>query len=141
MAVLPYTTSLDVQVYCTDLVTLPPDAAEQERLVNRAVRDVDRNVALITRDIINGLRITPAIDLKVWQTAALSRAVGAQVAYRVTMGDEFFLEDQFSSVRGPEFSQTGKRSRLSPDARLELVGAGLLQPTSFSISTTPPTRL
>lgn len=135
---LGYTTTAAVQAYCTDLVVLPA-GAELDRLIERCERDVDRQVAPVTRDTATGLRVKPATDLAGWQAQALSRAVGAQVAYRVTMGDEFFLEDQFASVSGPEFSTRGQRARLAPEAREELLAAGLLLPSSFTITTTPPT--
>lgn len=139
MAILPYTTDADVQAYCTDLVSLPADAVARERLINRAVRDVDSVLALRTRDTVNGLRVTPATDLAAWEQAALSRAVGAQVAYRVQMGEQFFVEDQYSAVTGPEFSVRGRRSRLAPAALDELAAIALRASQSFSLPTTPLT--
>ncbi len=52
---------------------------------------------------------------------ALTRATCAQAEYRVAMGPEFFIEDQYGFVAGPDFSRRGELAYIGPD-RFQGVG-------------------
>lgn len=57
---------------------------------------------------------------------AVKNAVCAQAEYMIQVPDATFIEDQFQTVKGPQFTTTGKVSRVAPKVKRELALAGLL---------------
>lgn len=64
--------------------------------------------------------------LSATQKMALRDATIAQAYYRIQRGPEFFFADQHESVSGPDFSTSGKLSNVSPAAKRDLAGSGLV---------------
>lgn len=87
-----------------------------EKIITQAERDID--AASGYRGPEATLIFTPA-DLGTVRADALSRATAAQVEYRLTKGEQFFIEQA-----SPE---QGKRAepRVGPKAIAELQAAGL----------------
>lgn len=65
--------------------------------------------------------------IRPFQVDALKRATCAQAEYRDQMGEDFYIRAQYQSVSGPEFQTTGALPLISPKARRELSGSGLIQ--------------
>lgn len=60
------------------------------------------------------------------QLRALVRATCAQVEYRMTMGDEFMVKEQYESQSGPGYSTTGQLRKVCGAAYTALGQGGLL---------------
>lgn len=115
---------------CRDYIDTADDGvadADLEKVLDAAEHDVDN--ALITPVADNrsatGLRYDPSALLP-WQTVALTRAVCAQVEYRLVMGPDFFIQAQHDRVQGPDFRTFGRLPYLGPKAVRELEGSGLI---------------
>jgi hypothetical protein len=68
--------------------TLPTPEAAAERLIESAEADIDRVLAFdLIRDPVTGRKLIPGSLLPA-QVAALSRAVCAQVAFRLEVGED-----------------------------------------------------
>lgn len=73
----------------------------------------------------DGHRLNPSELLNRGQLQRVKNAVCAQAEYMIQMGTNFFVEAEYSSVKGPDFWTTGTRPKVSPKARRELAIAGL----------------
>lgn len=109
------------------------DPAVDERLLQRAQRDVDSACGLWQRED-NGLKFgspktTNEKGLSAAQVTALSRATCAQAKYRLHMGEEFFIEAQVP-VQGPDYASTRAIPQIGPETHAELEGTGLKRLTS-----------
>lgn len=82
----------------------------------------------ITVDTIvrGGLRVNP-YQLPADYADALRDATCAQAEYRNTMGEDFFVRAQFTSVSGPEFRTQGRLPVIGPKVMQELQGTDLVQ--------------
>lgn len=103
--------------------------AALDALIERAERDVDRIVGARAVDDATGLKFVPA-TLTTGERDDLMRATAAQVEYRASMGEDFFVREQFERVTGPEFSTEGTLPRIGPKVWEELAGSGLLKLTT-----------
>jgi hypothetical protein len=85
-------------------LALPEDEALADALIERAEDDVDRILdPALVRDDETGRKLDPD-NLTDAQAAALSRAVAAQVEYRLTVGeDELVGDDSLRGVAGLTF--------------------------------------
>lgn len=79
-----------------------------------------------TVSVVKGRKINPVTDIDINQQIGLSHAVAAQVEFRSAMGERFFVRPQYPSVKGPDFTTTGRLSHVAPKARGELAQVGLL---------------
>lgn len=109
------------------------DQAALERILERASRDVDRFVGAQYRMQDNGYRfgdltVNPQA-LTQGQIDAVKRSTCAQAEYRITKGEEWFVEDQYEAVSGPDFATKGKLPRFGPKAREELRNSGIVKAT------------
>lgn len=100
------------------------DVEALERLLERAERDIDTLLGSYVRDPTTNLKLTPA-TLPTYQAAALSRATCAQAEYRFAMGEQFFVQSQYSFVSGPDFQRRGELPRVGPKVLGELADCGL----------------
>jgi hypothetical protein len=154
-----YVNKADLEAPAADAgYTLPPDDAPAptalDRLVEEAQHDLDSilgNYEIITTGTYAGLKLD-VTTLDYAQTQGLSRAMIAQVLYRLEMGPQFFVRPQMEEVAGPEFTTKGKLPRVSPSAKQELSGLSLIRLTTsiankgrglppwydFSYNVTPP---
>lgn len=114
--------------YTEGLTIADPDAFD--RLIERAESDVDRCLGLIARDedSATARKLNPD-DLTATQVLQLSRATCAQVEYRLTMGEDYFIRPQYESVAGPDYTVTGKLPMIGPKVWAELEGSDLLRLT------------
>ena len=128
-----YATAADCSAYIAGLAIDNP--AEFDKLIEHAERDVD-SLLTFTPPRTTALKVDPD-DLETWQAGALTRAVCAQVEYRLAMGEEFFIRDQHDSERGPAFSVSGKLSRIGPKVLVELGSTGLVQPPGSGSAVVP----
>ena len=103
------------------------DAAEVQRAIDRASRDVDSLLTGWGPPDQDGLRIDPTDDLEPHERAGLRAAVVAQTEYRIEMGPAFFRTNEPDSLSGPDFSQTGRRGRIADGVFSELTRVGILQ--------------
>lgn len=124
-----YATQTDLTDYIEGFVVDDSDAVD--RLIERAERDIDSILGAYDRDDTTGLKITLA-DFDDWQTAALTRAVCAQVEYRFTMGEAFMVRAQREEEWGPDFRAKGKVPYIGPKAWRELEETGLVRLTGKS---------
>lgn len=92
---------------------------ELEKVIEAASRDIDRASGYRGWDEATGLFFTPG-DLSAPRATGLSRAVAAQVEYRLTKGEQFFIEAQ----RPSQADQT-REPRVGPKAIEELSAVGL----------------
>lgn len=105
--------------------------ADGEALLVAAERDVDLHVGAYSKED-NGLKFgrpngVNEKGLMLAQRIALRRATCAQAEYRYLKGPEWFAEDQYASVSGPDFSTRGIKRRFGPKAREELAESGLMR--------------
>lgn len=61
------------------------------------------------------------------EVGLLSDATAAQVEYRMLMGDDFMVKDQYSQESGPDYSSTGKLRKVGSQSYSLLQQAGLLR--------------
>lgn len=123
-----YATRTDFEREIEGWTTDDPDALD--RLLMRAEADIDAFVGPVSVES-NGRKFgapngANEKGLFEAQRVALMRATVAQAYWRYRAGEEFFYDSSFESVNGPDFATTGKRSRISPQARAELAGTGLV---------------
>lgn len=87
-----YATLADLGAYLADfeLISVPADDEKAQRVLDRAERDVDRILGPYPVKE-TGLKLDPDA-LTVPQAAALSRAVCAQAAHRIALGEDWFSE-------------------------------------------------
>lgn len=106
------------------------DAAALDRLLERAERDIDAYVGPVSVEA-NGRKFgSPATTnekgLSDAQRTALMLATVAQAYARYRRGEDSMYDAEYDSVSGPDFNVSGRRSRLSPQAKQELAGTGLV---------------
>jgi hypothetical protein len=120
-----YASQSDFEDYVEGWVTDDPGALAD--LLGRAALDVDRIFPALTVKA-NGLKYGDLTEnpegLTDQQIDALKRANCAQAEYRFHKGEEWFVEEQFASVSGPDFSTRGRQPRIGPKVREELEGLG-----------------
>lgn len=115
-----YTTELDVEARLGIVL----ETAEANRLIEFACDDIDAAVGPFPVDD-DGRKFDPAVlDAKV--AKLLNKATAAQVEYRLQMGDDFMIEDQYDAKSGRDFSSSGRLRKVSPAAYSYLHSAGLL---------------
>jgi hypothetical protein len=103
---------------------LPDDEAAAEALIERAEGDVDRVLsATLQRDEDSGRKLDPD-SLTVAQAAALARAVGAQVEFRLA-AEEVELVGDDTVTRAGDMSFGPAQRPPGPKAVEELAGFGL----------------
>lgn len=107
------------------------NAAELDRVLERAEQDVDDFVGPWSRDSATGRKFgdagsTNPQGLSDSQVKDLKDAVCAQALWRINAGPDAFVDSPYDSVSGPDFSTQGRRRRTSPQARSLLQGAGLV---------------
>lgn len=121
-----YATAADCESYIEGLTI--DDAAAFDRLIERAEKDVDSALGVYTtRD--DGLKIAP-LELATGDRATLRDATCAQVEYRLSMGEDFFVKAQYAETQGPEFKTKGALPRVGPKTWQELEGSNLLRLTT-----------
>lgn len=103
------------------------DSDDVERLLKQAERDIDSLWGQAPA-LTNGLKWDPT-KLDDHQRLVLSNAACAQALYRQEMGPLWWIRPQLDSTSGPEGSQTGRLSRISPQTLDELIGGGLMRTT------------
>jgi len=117
-----YATVADVESYIEGWTTT--DSAALDRLLDRASRDIDNLLGDYgDREPTTDLKLDPSA-LTVHQAYALRRATCAQAEYRFTMGEGFFVEDQYSFTAGPDFQRRGSLARIGPKVLPELADSG-----------------
>ncbi len=124
-----YASQADLEAYIEGWTTT--DAAALERLLKRAERDVDTLLGAYARQSATGLKLDPAA-LTTLQANALSRATCAQAEYRIEMGEEFFVQAQYTYVAGPDFQRRGELPRIGPKVLPELAGHGFTMAPLFA---------
>lgn len=80
-----------------------------------------------------GGRYNPSKLLRFNQLQGLKNAVCAQANYMFDMGSRFFVEAQYSSVAGPDFTTKGVLPKIAPQARREMALTGLIQAAARSV--------
>lgn len=68
-------------------------------------------------------------ELTDFQALMLSQATCEQVEYRLTVGDDFMIRDQYESQGGPGYSTAGTLRKVSPRAYSKLQAGGFLRLT------------
>jgi hypothetical protein len=122
-----YATAADCTAYTEGLAI--DDAAAFDRLIARSERDIDGLLGNWV-PLDTGLKLDPT-DLAGWEAEALTRAVCAQVEWRLTVGEEALrgvaAAPVLKSVKGPDFEkvyaiqdQGGQQRRYGPKVRDEL---------------------
>ena len=122
---MPYATPDEVREYSTLDKLDALDDETLEKLIADSEPDVDRATGYSTTQASNGRRFDP-LTMEQSDRATLSRATSAQVEYRVVMGAEFFIRDQYTEQSGPEFSTKGTLGRIGPRVYDELGGSNIL---------------
>ena len=107
------------------------DAVALDRLLERAERDVDGLLGDYARQPATGLKLDPAA-LTTHQASALRRATCAQAEYRIEMGEEFFVQAQYTYVAGPDFQRRGELPRIGPKVLPELADNGFTMAVPFA---------
>ncbi|MEJ7786558.1 MAG: hypothetical protein WKF96_17285 [Solirubrobacteraceae bacterium] len=116
-----YASQADLEGYIEGWVTTDPAALE--RLLERAERDIDTLLGDYDRQPGTDRKLDPAA-LTTHQAYALRRATCAQAEYRIAMGEEFFVQAQYTYVSGPDFSRRGELPRIGPKVLGELADCG-----------------
>jgi hypothetical protein len=124
-----YASQADFEGYVLGWVT--DDPAALERILQNAERDVDTVFGPMEL-ADNGLKYGHPHDanekgLTPGQVVALTNATCAQAEYRIQMGEDFFVQDQYETVSGPNFSRTGRLARIGPKTMAELQAADLVR--------------
>lgn len=105
--------------------------ANLEKLLAAAERDVDAWLAPFWGEteangrLFGSPKTTNEKKLTAGQVRKLADLTCARAEYRYLKGSQFFAEDQRESVRGPDFSFSGKLDRVGPKAREHLRRSGL----------------
>lgn len=84
--------------------------------------------------LVPGRKVDPLTDLNANQQLYLANATAAQVEYRFSMGEAFFVRPQYQSVRGPDFSYQGKLPMIGPKVRRELTNTGLIRVNARAVA-------
>lgn len=100
--------------------------AELDRVLERAERDVDDFVGPWSMDSTTGRKLTNA-GLDANRLGLVKDAVCVQALWRIQVGEDEFINSQYDSVSGPDFSTQGKRSRTSPQAKRLLTQARVVR--------------
>jgi hypothetical protein len=129
---IAYASVADFEAYVEGWETDDEDALR--RCLHRASRDIDRYVGPGWSVEPNGLRFGDVAEdnpkaLEPHQVEALVNATCAQAEYRIAMGEDWFVQDQYKQSNGPDFATTGKLGRVGPKAREELQYSGLPRAT------------
>lgn len=131
---IAYATRADLNAYIPGGV-IALGVADTDIAVNTyleaASRDIDRYAGVDWSVEPNGLRFGKLSEnpkgLEPSQLAALKFACCAQAEYRIVKGPDWFINDQFEQISGPDFSTRGKQGRFGPKMREELQQSGLRQ--------------
>lgn len=110
---------------------LPTEAAKKKALLE-AQGDIDLYVGRSRGyDKTTGLAYDPTDTTRFdeFMVEDLAEATCAQVEYRLTMGDAFFMESPRSETKGPDYTQS-KVPRISPKAIVALRRHGILPRTA-----------
>ncbi len=104
------------------------------RPVKLAQHDIDAACGGWASHLDTGLKFSTEIDeylpvLDADKEELLSKATCAQVEYRMTMGDDFMVKEQYEAQSGPSYSTTGKLRKVCGTAYTFLRQAGLLRLT------------
>lgn len=83
---------------------------------------------------VPGRKVNPLTDLNENQALWLANATAAQVEYRTAMGEPFFVRSQYTSVKGPDFTTTGKLPTIGPKVKRELTNTGLLRVSGRAVA-------
>lgn len=134
-----YATRADCLAFIEGL-TINDDAAF-DRLIERAERNIDHALNTVPVIETTGLKFDPATMLAVDKNK-LRDATCAQVSYRLTMGEEFFVRPQYQNVKGPEFETEGQLPLVGPEAWDILTSSRLLRLTTTwgDVGDDPPWR-
>lgn len=89
------------------------------KILVQAERDIDMAIGPAGRQLDTGLKINPD-NLDDFRSTSLARAVSHQAMYRLTKGDEFFINFRPESQTGPNGSIIGKEPFIAPQASAEL---------------------
>lgn len=125
-----YAQTSDFEAYVEGWQT--DDAGALERVLERAEEDIDD---MLSGDYltVNGRKRDPSVSavnpMTVNEIKYLMRATCAQAEYRIVQGEDFFVQTQYDSVSGPDFSTSGKRPRIGPKTRRELARGRLITAT------------
>ena len=103
--------------------------ADFDKLIERAEDDIDSLLGDHPLDEATGRKLIFG-DLTFGKARAVTRAVCAQVEYRIEMGEAFFVRGQVDESSGPDFSRKGKLPYIGPKVARELGGAGLSRITT-----------
>lgn len=122
-----YATQTDCTNYIEGLTVSDPVAFA--RLITRAEKDVDSALGAHSRSDVTGLKLAP-LELATADRVTLRDATCAQVEYRMTMGEDFFIRPQYAEVDGPEMATKGVLPRVGPKVWSELEGSNLLKLTT-----------
>ncbi len=99
---------------------------ELDRVLERAERDIDDYAGPWSVDSATGRKLSSA-GLTADELTLVKDAVCCQALWRVQAGPDEFVQPQYDSVSGPDFSTQGKRSRISPEAKRLLSQAGVVR--------------
>jgi hypothetical protein len=102
------------------------------RPVKMAQHDIDAACGGWASHLDTGLKFATEIDeylpvLDPDVEELLSQATCAQVEYRMTMGDDFMVKEQYEAQSGPSYSTTGKLRKVCGTAYTFLNQGGLLR--------------
>lgn len=130
---MSYATLSDYENY---IGTEPVDEDAAQRALDQAEKDVDSIAGPWAVQTETGRKFLSAPDtflpgLQEWQVQKLKDAVCAQAQYRETMGEEFFVQGQYTSVSG-RFGVSGKLPYIGPQTIRELQNTGLVKSTTNS---------
>ena len=117
-----YASQADVESYIEGWTTTDPAALE--RVLERAERDIDGLLGDYgDRQPATGRKLDPGA-LTTHQSYALRRATCAQAEYRIELGEDFFVQAQYTYVAGPDFQRRGELPRIGPKVLPELADNG-----------------
>jgi hypothetical protein len=121
---LPFTTIVMAFVNYAGERDLPAGKVVENKLTGG--KGVEPKVTQICPGAPWGGRFNPSKLLSFNQLQGLKNAVCAQASYMFDLGPRFFVEAQYSSVKGPDFATQGKLPHIAPQARRELDLTGLI---------------
>lgn len=124
---LYYTSPDDVRKY----VGVTEDQLSDEELIQpimRAQRDIDAACGGGLAYENTGLKFASEdLELDDFASGKLSEATCAQVEYRLTVGDDFMIREQYESQSGPGYGTSGKLKKVCGAAYTALGQGGFLQ--------------